>query len=92
MGSKETEWLEQRAGYSLGVEGWRNGRQGGGGGEEGGRGVMGMVLGHIFNHVTKKVPAWETRLCFSNPAGRLRSTLLPSAQLTLATQENTTTI
>lgn len=29
--------------------------------------MMGMVLGHIFNRATKKVPAWETRLCFSNP-------------------------
>lgn len=33
--------------------------------------MMGMVFGHIFNHVTKKVPAWETRQCFSNPAGCL---------------------
>ena len=41
--------------------------------------MMGMVLGHIFNHVTKRVPAWETRLCFSNPAGRLRPTPLRSA-------------
>lgn len=57
-------------------EGWRDGSRGG---ERRGRGVMGMVLGHIFNHVTKRVPAWETRLCFSNPAGRLRSTLLRSA-------------
>jgi len=56
-------------------EGWRDGSRGG---ERRGRGVMGMVLGHIFNHVTKTVHAWETRLCFSNPAGRLRSTLLRS--------------
>lgn len=54
------------------------GRDGSRGGERRGRGVMGMVLGHIFNHVTKTVHAWETRLCFSNPAGRLRSTLLRS--------------
>lgn len=48
-------------------EGWRDGSQGG---ERTGRGVMGMVWGHIFNHVTKTEAAWETRLCFSNPAGR----------------------
>lgn len=55
---------------------WRDGSRGG---ERRGWGVMGMVLGHIFNRVTKRVPAWETRLCFSNPAGRLCSTLLRSA-------------
>lgn len=47
--------------------------------------MMGMVLGHIFTRVTKRVPAWERRLCFSNLAGRLCSTLLHSAQLTLPT-------
>lgn len=46
--------------------------------------MMGMVLGHIFNHVTKRVPAWETRQCFSNPTGHLLSTLLNSlSQLSL---------
>lgn len=42
MSSKETEWLKQRAGYSLemegGMEGWEPGW-----GEEGMWGVMGMV-------------------------------------------------
>lgn len=52
--------------------GWRDGSQGG---ERRRLGVMGMVLGHIFNYVTKRVPAWETRQCFSNPTGHLPSTL-----------------
>lgn len=59
-------------------EGWRDGSQGG---ERRGWGVMGMVWGHIFNHVTKREAAWETRLCFSNPAGRFCSTLLRSSSL-----------
>lgn len=61
-------------------EGWRDGSQGG---ETRRWGVMGMVWGHIFNHVTKREAAWETRLCFSNPAGRFCSTLLRSLALKL---------
>lgn len=65
-------------------EGWRDGSQGG---ERRRWGVMGMVWGHIFNHVTKREAAWETRLCFSNPAGRFCSTLLRSSSLSLSQLE-----
>lgn len=62
-------------------DGGRDGGMGAKVGRRRGRGVMGMVQGHIFNHVTKREAAWETGLCFSNPAGHFCSTLLRSSTL-----------
>lgn len=76
MSSKEREWLEQRASYSLKTEG---GMEGGMGAkvvvEEGTRGDGNWWRGHIFNRVTKGEAAWETGLCSSNPAGRFSATV-----------------
>lgn len=87
MSSKETEWLERKGKQFSGDRG----RYGGTGvAGMGGGGVMGMVLGHVFNHVTMRVPAWETRLCFLNPTDHHWLTLLSSLNQQQQQQQNST--
>lgn len=68
MGSVETACAAQRVGFSLGM-----GREGG---TEKKEGVMGTVLGHLFNRVTKRSlgkEAWRFTSLVSGLSGWLNS-------------------